>query len=479
MPYALGKRVIATQHPLATYVGLKVMENGGNAFDALIAASAVIGVVLPHTSGIGGDAFLLANTPEGKIAYNASGWLPKKASKPSSVYDPNTVLVPGLVDLWDFISIKYCNLDLSDLVRYSIKVAENGFNVSRSLFNASNKVYRPYESWKKKFANLKLGQNLKLKGMAETLRIISKDPREFYEGNLAHELIEGLKVHGVNVELEDFAEFKGEVVKPITSSYSEYMLYELPPNSQGVTTLELLNLIEISNLNKLPIFDPKRIENHVKLALIAYEDRNKYVGDPRFNNINISNLLNKNYLSYKIKNMHELNIQLDPAGDTTFLVASDGENEVGLIQSLFHPFGSGIVVKDIPFNNRGFGFTEGVNSAEPRKRPLHTLSILIAEKEKDLIIIGCAGGDLRPQIHSLVLEYILDYNMEIDQAVDAPRFIVNGNEIIVEGRINYDKGRRTEYYSSEVGIVQALRKKDGEYYIAVADPRSDGIALGI
>jgi len=161
--------------------------------------------------------------------------------------------------------------------------------------------------------------------------------------------------------------------------------------------------------------------------------------------------------------------------DTTFFVVSDGENEIGFIQSLFFAFGSGIVVKDIPFNNRGFGFTEGRNKPEPRKRPLHTLSILMAEKEDENLIIGCAGGDLRPQIHSQVFEYYADYGLEIDEAIDAPRFMFLGSRIVAEKRLK-TKHEQLDYYSPEVGVVQAL-KSNKKYNIAVADPRSEGIAL--
>jgi gamma-glutamyltransferase 2. Threonine peptidase. MEROPS family T03 len=159
------------------------------------------------------------------------------------------------------------------------------------------------------------------------------------------------------------------------------------------------------------------------------------------------------------------------------VVAGDGENEVALIQSLFHNFGSGIVVKQIPFNNRGLGFGWGKNRPEPRKRPSHTLSVLMAERKGETVIIGCSAGELRPQVQTQVFEYYADYMLEIDEAVYAPRFVLRGATFVVERRLGgiFTAG---DYMTPEVGIVQALKKTDNGY-IAVADPRSEGVALSL
>lgn len=477
MKVAYGDRVVATQNYIASYVGAKVLERGGNAFDASIAISAILSVVLPHTSGLGGDGFLLAKTPEGIIAYNASGWSPKglNIEKIPSLRHPSTVVVPGLVDLWDYIYKEYASLDLLELLRPAISLATNGFHISKSLGKAVTKLSNELgESWKKVYGGKRAGDILKLRELGEVLKIISKDPREFYEGKLTEDIVIGLRKQGVNVDFSDFANFKGEEVKPLKTTYKDYNLYELPPNSQGISTLEALKMVEITNINKLPYDDNIRIDQHLKIYEIVYRDRDSYVADPKFHPLDV-NLLDTEYLKKrmmenKIKTLESMRTQ-----DTTFFVVSDGENEVGFIQSLFFNFGSGIVVKDIPFNNRGFGFTEGRNKPEPRKRPLHTLSILMAENDKEDLIIGCSGGDLRPQIHSQVFEYYVDYGMEIDEAVDAPRFMFLGNKVVAEKRMR-TKYHELDYFSPEVGIVQAL-KRTKNYSIAVADSRSEGIAL--
>ncbi|MCY0850730.1 gamma-glutamyltransferase family protein [Sulfuracidifex metallicus] len=479
MPSAIGKKVIATQSYIASHVGAKVLENGGNAFDAAIAASAVLSVVMPFTSGLGGDGFLMARTPEGIIVYNASSISPKGLTVEAipSERSPLTVLVPGLADLWDFMYNNFSTEPLDNLLNPAIKLAENGFFVNRSLHHAIVSSSKMSQEWDSIYAGRRFGDSIKLRGMAMVMRKISKDPRLFYEGKIAEELVEGLKRNGVPIDFTDFSEFHGEVARPIKTNYKDFQLYEIPPNSQGITTLELLKMIELADINRMPFNDVSRVNEHLRLSALAYEDRNKFVTDPNFYKVP-DGILDKSYLSRKlIENGIDVKVR---DGDTTFLVVSDGENDVGMIQSLFYPFGSGIVVNDITFNNRGAGFTDGINAPKPKKRPLHTLSILIAEKGEgeEKLIIGCAGGDLRPQIHSQVFEYYADYNMEIDEAVSAPRFMYLGNKVIAEKRLGIP-ATPTDYMSPEVGIVQALKVVKNQKRIGVADPRGEGIALPV
>ncbi|MEM4042146.1 MAG: gamma-glutamyltransferase family protein [Saccharolobus sp.] len=478
MPSASGRKIVTTQNYIASYVGAKILENGGNAFDAAIGISAVLSVVIPHAGGLGGDGFLLAKTSEGLIAYNASGWAPKelRAEKIDNDRSPLTVMVPGLVDLWNFIYENYASKPLQELLSPAISLAVNGFMVGRGLHHAIVSSFKLSEDWSKIYGNKRFGDEIKLKKMGRILKEISRNPRDFYEGKIAEELVKGLRERGVPMTFDDFKEFHGEVVTTIKTSYRGYTLYEIPPNSQGVTGLELLKMIELTDINKMPFNDVRRVNEHVRLSALAYDDRNKYVADPRFVNVPIDKLLSESYLSNKLAE-YGFEPKIRESGDTTFFAVSDGENEIGFIQSLFYPFGSGIVVEEIPFNNRGAGFSEGNNRPEPRKRPLHTLSILMAEKDNERVIIGCAGGDLRPQIHAEVLEYYIDYGMEIDEAVYAPRFMFVGNKVIVEKRLGVP-GTYTDYYSPEVGIVQAMKYKNGKY-IGVADIRSEGVVLPV
>jgi len=242
MPSAVGKKVVTTQNYIASYVGAKVLEEGGNAFDAAIAISATLSVVIPHTSGLGGDGFLLAKTPEGLIAYNASGWAPKelKVEKIDNDRSPLTVVVPGLIDLWEFIYENYASKSLNELLNSAISLATNGFMVGRGLHHAIVSSFKLSDDWNRIYGNKRFGDEIRLKGIARVLKEIAKDPRNFYDGKIAEELTNGLRERGVPMSYEDFSEFRGEIISPVKMKYKDFTLYELPPNTQGITTLELL-----------------------------------------------------------------------------------------------------------------------------------------------------------------------------------------------------------------------------------------------
>ncbi|BCU66926.1 gamma-glutamyltransferase [Sulfolobales archaeon HS-7] len=472
MPVSIGKKTVTSQSPLATLAGIKILEMGGNAFDAAIAVSAVLGVVLPSTSGIGGDGFMLAKSGGDFIAYNGSGWSPK-AAREVTEKGVNSITIPGLVDMWSYIYDNYCTLSLEQILKPAISLAVNGFPVSRTLNSAIINARDVSEELKRKFGKKRFGDVVRLPSLGLMLKRIAKDPRDFYEGEIAQNLVEELNRLGGSFELSDFSEYTGEIVKPITSQYKDWEVYELPPNSQGITTLEMLKMIEMTGINKLPYNDLNRINNHVKIAISAYSDRDSYVADLRFSEFPAF-LLSEDYLR---KNVEREGIYNEKGKDTTFFAVGDGENNIGFIQSLFEPFGSGIMVNDIIFQNRGAGFTSGKNKLEPRKRPLHTLSIMYAENGKEELVIGCAAGHLRPQVHSQVLEYYVDYSMEIDEAVNAPRFVYYNGKVVAEKRLNIP-ATQVEYFSGAVGVVQAMKRKDN-VYISVADSRSEGIALSL
>jgi len=499
--YGIGG--IASQIHYASLAGLEILRNGGNAFDAAITISSILSVLLPHTGGIGGDGFLLAMDSSGElIAYNGSGRSPKrfpvdKYLEIKPIRGPLTITVPGLVDLWGWIQENYASMDLNDLLRPAISLAENGFYVqeqlSKAIINSYKELIR-YSSWAKTFGSLKKGDHVKFRHLARVLRIIGRrGSREFYEGKLAEETVEKLSGQGVLIDYEDFSNHYGEVVKPIKMYYKDYELYELPPNTQGLTTLELLKLIELSELNKKKFKDEGRIIDFFKLSIIAYNDRDKYISDPSFYSVDEGFLLSENRLKSLID--RKLSITMDsPKADTTFFVVGDRNgNIVGFIQSIFYPFGSGIVVNEIPFQNRGYGFAKikGLpNSPATLKRPLHTLSILLAEHDREgIYVIGCAGGHLRPQIHSEILMNIVDYGMSLSEAIDAPRYMllefINGE--IKKGIVEMDLGIKPSHKHIDIvdaktprtGIVHALRYSKDRIYEFVADSRGGGEAIPV
>ena len=490
--------VVVSQNYHASMAGIKVLENGGNAFDAAIAISSVLSVVIPHTGGLGGDGFILAITQDGIIGYNGSGPAPsgfdeKEYINIAPMRGPLTVTIPGLVDLWRWIYDRYCTKSLEELLSQAISLAVNGFPVNDELaraIEASKNILASYQSWNKLYGNLKSGDWLIQKDLGEVLKKISKfGPEEFYRGELAREFVDGLRAQDVPIDIRDLRVYKGEPVRPLRSEYRGYDIYELPPNTQGITTLEILSMIEEANIDKLDFNNPQRIELQLKIAGLAYEDRDTFLGDPRFSQIPIEKLLSKNYLRNRIQEKFKGGI-LKGADTTFFAVADKFGNMVGFIQSLFYPFGSGIVVKEIPFQNRGAGFAKSLSSPNrpgKGKRPLHTLSVLLAEKGERKLVIGCAGGDLRPQIHSEILENIIAYNMNISKAVDAPRFMLTEwnkyFSAVIEGRLQLPKSNEIKietlpYYSNSVGIANVIEYARG-IYAGTSDPRSEGIALAL
>lgn len=497
-----GTGGVASQIHLASIEGLKILEKGGNAFDAAITTSSVLTVLLPNTGSAGGDGFLLATQSNDElIAYNGSGKSPRELSAEEYLTEkpirgPLTVTVPGLIDLWDWASANYGSMDLDPLLGRAISLAREGFHVQEPLARAveSNKrMLTKYEGWNKVFGWMEAGSKTHFPRMAAIYRAVARRGADaFYRSPLTEDLVNELRQYKVPITYEDFSEHRGERTTPIKCEYNDYEVHELPPNTQGISTLQLLKAIEVTELTKLPLKNPERIEKFFKLAAAVYHDRDRYVADPDHYQPPVDKLLSLTYLKEKLHKKYSSQGQLNP-NDTTFLVTADKHgNLVGFIQSIFHGFGSGIVAHDIPFQNRGAGFTKSLgvpNSPAPRKRPLHTLSILLARHgTQGHYMIGCAGGDLRPQIHAEILMNAVDYDMPLSRAVDTPRYILTRwgkrqTEAIVEdGAWTRDLPAwttRIRYPSSTTGIVQAAKKGPNGMLEFVADPRGGGIAACI
>ena len=497
-----SKGGVASQSQIATIEGLKILEQGGNAFDAALTISSLLTVVLPNTSSVGGDGFLLAvDRNSDLIAYNGAGRSPQNMSveeyldeKP--IRGSLTVTVPGLVDLWDWTNETHGSMNLGLLLDKATSLARNGFPIQEPLAQAIESnfpVLADYESWGKVFGWMKTGSWGHFPRLANVYSAVARNGRDaFYRSQLTEEIVKELNQRGVPVTYQDFAEHQGNVVDPIECSYRDLDLYELPPNTQGLTTLQLLKATETYELNNLPFGSAERIEEFFNLAMIVYEDRDRYVADPDYSKTPVEKLLSQAYLRKRLRIRPDSRGVLNPH-DTTFFVVADGHgNLVGFIQSIFHAFGSGIVVHDIPFQSRGAGFAHrpGLpNSPAPRKRPLHTLSILLARgADKGDLMIGCAGGDLRPQIHAEVLMNVVDYDMMLSKAVETPRYLLTSwREGIPKAVV--EKASWSEllpewvddagYQSRKTGIVQAMRRSPDGLLEFVADSRGGGVAASI
>ncbi len=482
---AVGRYGVASRIHIASSIGLEILEAGGNAFDAAIAISSVLSLVIPHTGGLGGDAFYLVKLSNGEVkAYNGSGKSPADfpveeflESKPKR--GGLTVSVPGLVDTWINMYEEYCSMDLRRLLQPAISMAENGFYIPYQLADAVSRLrdeLSRFSSWSKVYGGLVRGSFVRMRRFARVLRMIARRGWDgFYTGRVAESIVEQLNREGSPISEEDFMRHRGFEFDPLRIEYGGYTVYELPPNTQGLTTLEILLLMDKLDLDRKDR-SSEWWRLYFEAAAHAYRDRDDYLGDPDYMRIHPYTLLSDPHID-----SHVEAIRLE-GGDTTFFVVGDRYgNLVGFIQSLFHPFGSGLVAEEIPFQNRliGFRMEDGYpNSPAPNKRPLHTLSILLAEKARETLIVGCAGGDLRPQIHTQVFTNIVDRGLDIARAVYEPRAMMlewgDKRRVVVEKGASAE-GESIPYPSNYVGVVQALRYVDGllEVY---ADPRGGGTA---
>jgi len=485
-----GRYGVSSRLYLASYYGLKVLEEGGNVFDAAITISSLLSLLIPHTGGLGGDGFILGKLNNDElIAYNGSGKTPREfpaedfiREKPS--IGPLTVTVPGLVDLWMYIYEEYATMDLNYLLKPAISLAYNGFHLTEQT-GYTIKLYRNklsrFKSWSKVYGKLSSGEYVRFSKMGEAFKAIAKYGWEgFYNSRYTEYIVKELNDEGVKISTEDFNRHSGYRFKPIKIYYRESEIYELPPNTQGITTLEILRMMENIELYKYDIESIDRIYKYIKIAALAYRDRDEYIGDPEYikedylkvlSDKHISNLSNEIKLSY---------------GDTTFFTLADKYgNILGFIQSIFYPFGSGIVAYEIPFQSRALGFKPikgHVNSPAPDKRPLHTLSISYIDSGDKEYIIGCAGGELRPQIHTQIISNILDYEMSLSESGNMWRYMLiewgDGRpiKVISEKDLKVNNIEYVGYPSKNVGIIHTLyREKDkiGLY----ADIRGGGVAL--
>jgi gamma-glutamyltranspeptidase/glutathione hydrolase len=495
-----GSKGVASDSYLASKAALEVLEEGGNAFDAAIAASAVLSVVLPQTGGLGGDGFMLSFYGDDVLAYMSSGRAPSgfKADdylRLAPKRGPLTVTIPGLAYLWGFLSEELCSMPLEKLLRPAESLAYNGFYAGYYLSRASKQVEGELSGyrWVKYFRGIEPGAYIVNKEMARTLRILAtRGWDEFYYGKLAEQLVAELQDQGVEIGLDDLMDHEGLEVKPLRLDLEGMAVYELPPNTQGVTTLQMLSAVYELGLNRIPFDEPSRIERWSEVVEVTYGFRDTFLGDPEYVDINVSEFVSYSKAKQLLLSRQSPQHTSPGGGDTTFFTVYDGESLVGFIQSLFHPFGSGLVALGFPIQNRGFGFAKRAglpNSPAPRKRPLHTLSILAVERGDERYVIGCAGGDWRPQIHARIFENIFAYGMSLPKALDAPRFIFTETSgttkrVVVESRLRAPQVAGLTVEIAEdygpTGLVHAAAvRRSKQLAQFVSDPRSEGLPLAL
>ncbi len=523
-PLLASEGLVASAHPLASLTGVRIMQEGGNAFDAAIAVNAVLNVTQPHMCGVGGDIFYLIYSPsEGKVRFlNGSGRASRGASidyylarglKRIPLYcELSCITVCGCVSGWEALHKRYCTMSLAHLLSPAIKYALEGIPVSIGLAEAIEHASRVKmnPAWAKIYMPNgrapRQGEMLKQEDLGRTLRVIADGGADAFYGTLA----EGVAEHEPEIPLseEDFRVHTSDWGEPISTLYRGYTVYETPPNTQAISTLIALNILEGFGLEQMPHLSVESIHVMVEAIRLAYEDRARYVADPVFVDIPISSLLSKGHADELRGRMDQKSARNYPSifsgssGDTTYFAVVDKErNCVSCVQSLYHPFGSGVVVEGtgVVLHNRGSYFTldrSHHNRLEPRKRPFHTLcASLVFRETEPYMVLGCMGGDAQPQTHTQIITSVVDYHLNIQEAIYAPRWVLPGTiyegqgMLLLEGRLP-DKtveglrslGHRVrleEPFSSLMGHAQAVVVEDGGRTLCgAADPRGDGLPIG-
>jgi gamma-glutamyltranspeptidase/glutathione hydrolase len=505
----------ATSHPLATLTALDVLRTGGNAIDAAIAAVAVLGVVEPHQTGIGGDCFaLLAPASGGVVALNGSGRAPMAMTIERLTglgltaierHGPHSVTVPGAVAGWAALLEAHGTRPLGELLQPAIHYAEDGFPVTP----------RVAWDWRRHAAALERSQGgrdhylpggrapeegriVRLPALARTLRrLAAGGPRAFYEGELAARMVASLRAAGGLHTEADFAAAAAELVTPIHTTYRDVVVYECPPNGQGVVALLLLNILERFDLRQMPADGPLRLHLLAEATRLAFRDRDAVLADAE---TPVARLLDKAYaraLAGRIdpeRAATELPPPLlEPHPDTVYLTVVDRDlNAVSLINSIYDGFGSGLACPEtgVLFHSRGRAFRldpAHPNALAPGRRPLHTIIPGLVFKGGELwCSFGIMGGDYQPVGHAHLITRLVDDGLDPQAALDAPRLMAYPGDLQVEAGIGRTarrglaaRGHRVVDAPSPLGGGQAivLDRRRG-VMIGGSDPRKDGLALG-
>jgi gamma-glutamyltranspeptidase / glutathione hydrolase len=517
---AFGTKVMAaTSHPMATLTALDILRRGGNAMDAAIAAVALLGVVEPTQTGIGGDCFALyMRRGEGNvIALNGSGWAPAAANLDSllaqgmtsiPVENGNAVTVPGAVASWARLCADQGTMTLAALLEPAIEAAEHGYVVTE----------RVARDWAKQVAKLRgnaaaaqyflpgglpprAGEIHRQQALAQALRSIASDgPAAFYEGWIAHDMVETLRSAGGCHTLADFSDYAPEYVTPICTSYRGYEVWECPPNGQGLAPLIMLKALEGFDASSWAALSVERCHALAEIGRQAYADRDFFVGDPRAGSIPVAVLLEETRarkicrrVSFERRAEGFAPVAIPEHRDTTFVAVVDSErNTVAFINSIFDDFGSGIVAlrSGIIFQNRACGFVfdrEHPNVIAGRKRPLNTIiPALVTRHGRAVMPFGVTGGHFQPFGQVLVLTNILDHGMGVQAAIDLPRIFAYGDVIQAERAVPglvreglMALGHKIVSAENPLGTAQAIWIDwDAGILRGGADGRRDGLAAG-
>lgn len=511
--------MVSTSQPMATQAGLDILRRGGNAMDAAVAASAVQCVTEPQSTGIGGDCFLLYHEARGGKLHglNASGRAPAKATLEAyrerglervPARGGLAVTVPGAIDGWSMALERFGTMGLEELLQPAIEFAEEGYAVTPVVarFWKLNEVdLARYEDSRRALLVQgeapRAGTVHRQPELARSLRRIAEGGRDaFYTGPIAEEIVRASREQGGLLEAEDLAEHRGEWVEPISTEYRGTRLFEIPPNGQGIAALMTLNVLEGLPMEEMEPAGADRIHALTEAYKMAAAERDRFVSDPDFNELPVAGLLSGAFAEAQRGRLipgqvlpHPVESGFSEHRDTIYLSVVDRDrNAVSFINSLFWNFGSALVAGNtgITLQNRGSGFVleEGhLNCIAPRKRPLHTIIPAMAYRgAHEVLCYGVMGGNYQALGHAYVLSNWVDHGMDLQEAIDAPRFLPVGAELSVERSLPAAtrqelerRGHRVTEAANPLGGAQAILI-DGKAGVlqAGSDPRKDGCALG-
>jgi gamma-glutamyltranspeptidase/glutathione hydrolase len=514
-----ARRVMAaTSHPLATQAAIEMLRGGGNAVDAAITAAAVLCVVEHPMTGIGGDCFAIIAKPGQKlIGLNASGRAPKAATpewyaakgiKQLQVQSPHAVTVPGAIDGWMTLLADHGTKKPAQVLAPAIAHAEEGFVVAPRVSADWAVAFEKLRNNKGASLNcLKdgrapcVGEIMRFPALARTLRRIADEGREgFYAGEVAADMVAELTALGGLHTLEDFAVQRCTYVDPICVTYRGIELNELPPNNQGIVALMLLKMLEKLGPSTSGATSPDRYHTINEAARLAYAARDTFVADPDTYNVPVTHLLSDPVISElagridRSKRRNDLGPIPRPAGSDTvcFSIVDESGMAVPFINSLYADFGSGIATAKtgVVFHNRGTGFVldpKHPNCIGPRKRPMHTLVPAMAMKDGQThMAFGVMGAAFQPIGHTYLLTNMLDYGMDLQEAIDCPRTFFEGDDLVIEESVPEttvaalkEMGHRIRVRPLPWGGAQAVMfDRANGTLVGGSDPRKDGMALG-
>jgi gamma-glutamyltranspeptidase/glutathione hydrolase len=529
--------MVATSQPLATQVGLSILQRGGSAVDAAIAANAALGLMEPTGSGIGGDLFAIVwDAASGRLhGLNASGRSPRGLSFEDlkaeleqlgrtniPPYGMLPISVPGAVDGWFELHEKFGRLEMSEVLAPVIAYAEDGFPLSdliayywgRSVAILGDQPGGFLDTYTIDGRAPVTGEIFRNPDLAETYRILGKEGRdEFYRGSIADQIDVFFRANGGYLRKADLEAHRSDWVDPVSVNYRGYDVYELPPNGQGIAALQILNILEAYDLASMGFNSPEVLHLMIEAKKLVYEDRARFYADPDFYDLPLKGLLSEAYADERraLIDPNRAARRIDygnPAfhhGDTVYLTTADAEgNMVSLIQSNYRGMGSGIVVPGLGFGfqDRGQLFSmdpEHPNGYAPGKRPFHTIIPAFVMKDgQPLMSFGVMGGGMQPQGHVQILVNRIDFGMNLQEAGDAARWqhlgsseptdtlMTTGGYVELESGIPWETVRALERMGHDIrsgnggfgGYQAILRDPDTGVYRGASESRKDGQAAG-